>query len=121
MNNKNNALEQKIIELENENKILKNKIPKNNNDNNTTENILLENNTVDNDYIINEIEKCIGKLIGEHDNNIIKEINNIKVTLNNILDEQKVLTDKINNIDMGNNKIKNIEKDTYFEVTKGYS
>ena len=121
LNNKNNDLNQKIIELENENKILKNKIPKNNNDNNTTENILFENNTVDNDYIINEIEKCIGKLIGEHDNNIIKEINNIKVTLNNILDEQKVLTDKINNIDMGNNKIKNIEKDTYFEVTKGYS
>ena len=116
LNNKNNTLEQKIIELENENKTLK--VEKSKRINNM-DNFSLENITFENEYLFKEIEKCIGKVVGEQYNNIIEEITNLKSNVNNILKEQKTLNDKINNIDLTNNKIKIIEKDTKLENIKG--
>ena len=85
LNNKNNILEQKITELENENKTLKiGKINKNI----ITDNIFFENR-IDNDNI-KEIEKIISKIVGEHEDNIIREITGLKNTVDYIQKEQKI-------------------------------
>jgi len=97
LNNKNNILEQKITELVNENKTLK--IKKNKR---KFENDLSLENTPDNDYLIKEIEQYMNKLLGEHETNIIKEISQLKDTVGLILKEQKILSDKINNINFKN-------------------
>ena len=93
LNNKNNILEQKITELEYENKTLK--IGKHKNNFGGEQSF---DNTLDSDYLLKEIEKCISKLMIDHENNIIKEILELKGTVNTILTEQKTLTEKVNNL-----------------------
>ena len=102
LNNKNNILEQKITELVNENKTLKTKKNKR-----KFENDLSLENIPDNDYLIKEIEQYMNKLLGEHETNIIKEISQLKDTVGLLLKEQKVLSDKINNINFKNNEDNN--------------
>ena len=94
LSNKNNNLEQKIIELENENKTLKNGLNKNT----ISDNLLTETN-YENDSLIKEIEKIFTKFITEHDNNIIKEITGLKNSIDSIKNEQKIFYDKFNKID----------------------
>ena len=89
LSNKNNILEQKITELENENKTLKI------NKNIITENISFENR-IDNDNI-KEIEKIISKIIGEHEDHIIREITGLKNTVDYIQKDQKVFYEQFNN------------------------
>lgn len=92
LNNKNNILEQKITELVNENKTLKIKENRR-----KFESDLSFENIPNNDSLVNEIGQYMSKLLGEHETNIIKEISQLKDTVNLILQEQKVLSDKINN------------------------
>ena len=94
LSNKNNILVQKITELENENKTLKIGANKNT----ITDNLMFEN-TFENDSILKEIEKVFSKLIGEHDDNIIREITGLKNTVEHIQKEQKIFYDKFKNID----------------------
>ena len=84
LSNKNNILEQKIVELEKENKTLKLGANKNT----ISDNLLSENN-FENDSLIKEIEKIFSKLIDEHDHNMIKEITGIKNSIDFIKNEQK--------------------------------
>lgn len=93
LNNKNNILEQKITELEYENKTLKTGRHKSNFGGEQS-----FDNTLDSDYLLKEIEKCVSKLMVDHENNIIKEILELKGTVNTILNEQRTLTDKVNNL-----------------------
>ena len=93
LNNKNNILEQKITELEYENKTLKTGRHKSNFGGEQS-----FDNTLDSDYLLKEIEKCVSKLMVDHENNIIKEILELKGTVNTILKEQRTLTDKVNNL-----------------------
>ena len=110
LSNKNNILEQKITELENENKTLKTGVNKNN----ITDNLLFDN-TLENDPMIKEIEKIFSKLMGEHDDNIVREITGLKNAVQNIQKEQKNFYDKFKNIDDNfellkeDKKINNIE------------
>ena len=94
LSNKNNILEQKITELENENKTLKIGANKNN----ITDNLLFDN-PLENDPMIKEIEKIFSKLIGEHDDNIVREITGLKNAVQNIQKEQKNFYDRFKNID----------------------
>ena len=93
LNNKNNILEQKITELEYENKTLKFGKHKNNFGGEQS-----FDNTLDSDYLLKEIEKCVSKLMADNENNIIKEILELKGTVNTILNEQRTLTEKVNNL-----------------------
>ena len=94
LSNKNNILEQKITELENENKTLKIGVNKNT----LTDNLLFEN-TFENDSMINQIEKIFSKLMVEHDDNIIREINGLKNTVEQIQNDQKNFYNKLRNTD----------------------
>ena len=89
LNNKNNILEQKINELENENKTLKIGAKKST----LSDNLVIENK-FENESMIKEIEKIFTKLMDEHDNNIIKEINGLKDTVELIQKEQKNFYEK---------------------------
>ena len=93
LNNKNNILEQKITELEYENKTLK--VGKHKSIFGGEQSF---DNTLDSDYLLKEIEKCVSKLMADHENNINKEILELKGTVNTILNEQRALTDKVNNL-----------------------
>ena len=95
LNNKNNVLEQKITELENENKTLKIGANKNNT---LTDNLMFEN-TFENDSMVREIEKVFSKLISDHEDNIIRELTGLKNTVDNIQKEQKNFYDKFRDID----------------------
>ena len=95
LSNKNNILEQKITELENENKTLKTGINKNTV---FTDNLLFEN-TFENDSMIKEIEKIVSKLISEQNENIIKEINGLKNSVEIIQKEQKNFYGKFKALD----------------------
>ena len=94
LNNKNNILEQKITELENENKTLKIGA----NRNTSTDNLMFEN-TFENDSMVKEIEKLFSKLISDHEDNIIRELTGLKNTVDNIQKEQKNFYDKFRDID----------------------
>ena len=108
LNNKNNILEQKITELEYENKTLK--IGKHKNNFGGEQSF---DNTLDSDYLLKEIEKCVSKLMVDHENNIIKEILELKGTVNTILMDQKTLTDKVNELSALN------VKDIYYDTPDG--
>ena len=110
--NKNKILEQKISELEKENQTIK--IEKNKT--NFIDNLSFEKN-FDNDYLIKEIEKCVSKLIGEHDNNVITQIVELKSAVDVILKEQKTFNDKFDNKDNFNLFI---QKDDDFENEKKF-
>jgi hypothetical protein len=110
--NKNKILEQKISELEKENQTIK--IEKNKT--NFIDNLSFEKN-FDNDYLIKEIEKCVSKLIGEHDNNVITQIVELKSAVDIILKEQKTFNDKFDNKDNFNLFI---QKDDDFENEKKF-
>ena len=116
LSNKNNILEQKINELENENKTLKigaKKIT-------LSENIFQEN-IFENDPMIKEIEKIFTKLMDEHDNNIIKEINGLKDTVELIQKEQKQLYEILGNKNQNFELLKDNKKtqnDEYVEDKK---
>ena len=117
LNNKNNILEQKITELVNENKTLKIKKSKR-----KFETDLSSENTSDNDFLIKEIKQHVSKLLGEHETNIIKEISQLKDTVDLILKEQKALSDKINitnfkNIE-DNNEITPKEEENINDIKK---
>ena len=115
LNNKNNDLEQKVKELENENKNLKMKQSinvleegnwNNNNDNNNEGN--------KDDILIKKIEKIFKRLINKHDNNICKEISDMKNKIDIILNNQKDLinTNKDNKKENENNfELLNINED----------
>ena len=93
LSNKNNDLEQKISLLENENKALKMKQSKNFFDDDNTD-VINHNNDNDNyndNTLIKKIEKIFTKLINEHDNNIRKEISDMKNKMDAILNKQKDL------------------------------
>jgi len=92
--NKNKILEQKVSELEKENQTIKNE----KNKNHYVDKLSFEKN-FDNDYLIKEIEKCVSKLIGEHDNNVITQIVELKSAVDVILKEQKNFNDKFDNKD----------------------
>ena len=110
--NKNKILEQKISELEKENQTIK--IEKNKT--NFIDNLSFEKN-FDNDFLIKEIEKCVSKLIGEHDNNVITQIVELKSAVDVILKEQKTFNDKFDNKDNFNLFI---QKDDDFENEKKF-
>ena len=117
LNNKNNILEQKITELVNENKTLKIKKSKR-----KFETDLSSENMSDNDFLIKEIKQHVSKLLGEHETNIIKEISQLKDTVDLILKEQKALSDKINitnfkNIE-DNNEITPKEEENINDIKK---
>ena len=103
---KNNELQQKIKDLENENKTLQEVSNKNKNN----------DNIFDNNYegvsLINEIEILFTKLIGGHEDNIMKEIIGLKNTMNIIQNEQSKLYKKLNTID------NNEDNDDNFEILK---
>ena len=102
LSNKNNDLEQKIIELEKENKTLKT---------NQTKKILEKenyDNINNNDILFQRIEKYFTKLIEEHDKKICKELYEIKKDLNAIKKGKNVFDEK--------NKINKIEKNDNFEL-----
>ena len=119
LNNKNNDLEQKIIELENENKTLKINLSKN----------ILEDDNLDNmknkndNTLINQIENIFNKIIKEHDNNIKKEISDIKNKMDSFLNGKNISNnneDKINNINDNNNNFEllNDNKEDNNEIDK---
>ena len=112
LSNKNNILEQKITELENENKTLKIGHLKNINNDNFLE------NSVDGDPIVKEIEKIFTKLMGEHEDIIIKEINGLKNTVGIMQKEQKKIYDKLNGTQRKENNEDNIDDDDNFEILK---
>jgi hypothetical protein len=112
LSNKNNILEQKITELENENKTLKIGHLKNINNDNFLE------NSVDGDPIVKEIEKIFTKLMGEHEDIIIKEINGLKNTVGIMQKEQKKIYDKLNGAQRKENNEDNIDDDDNFEILK---
>jgi hypothetical protein len=112
LSNKNNILEQKITELENENKTLKIGHLKNINNDNFLE------NSVDGDPIVKEIEKIFTKLMGEHEDIIIKEINGLKNTVSIMQKEQKKIYDKLNGTQRKENNEDNIDDDDNFEILK---
>ena len=101
LSNKNNDLEQKIFELENENKTLKMNQSKNN--------LEIVNNSDDikntDKTLIKKIEKVFKKLINEHDKKMIQEISDIKNKIDIILDANKINNDKhkINKKENNNN------------------
>ena len=107
LSNKNNDLEQKISLLENENKALKMKQSKNFFDDDNTD-VINHNNDNDNyndNTLIKKIEKIFTKLINEHDNNIRKEISDMKNKMDAILNKQKDLFNykKVNKMQNDNN------------------
>ena len=104
--NKNNILEQKITELENENKTLKTGINKNTV---FSDNLLFEN-TFENDSLAKEIEKIVIKLISEHNENIIKEISGLKNLVEIIQKEQKNFYDKFKAVEENSEFFKTIKK-----------
>ena len=114
LSNKNNVLEQKITELENENKTLKIGHLKNNNNDNFLE------NSVEGDPIVKEIEKIFTKLMGEHENIMMKEINGLKNTVGIIQKEQKKIYNKLNGIEENENNEFNEfnDDDDNFEILK---
>ena len=104
LNNKKNDLEQKIIELENENKNFKINRKKNNIDEDN-----FDDKNDDNDNIlIRKIEKIFIKIINEHDKNICKEISDIKNKIDLILNGQNTFNNK--------NIFNKIENDNNFEL-----
>ena len=107
LSNKNNDLEQKIFELENENKTLKMNRTKNNLEiiNNS------DNNKNNDDTLIKKIEKVFKKLINEHDKKMIQEMSDIKNRLDIILDSNKINNDK--------NIFDKKENNNNFELLKG--
>ena len=107
LSNKNNDLEQKIFELENENKTLKMNRTKNNLEmiNNS------DNNKNNDDTLIKKIEKVFKKLINEHDKKMIQEMSDIKNRLDIILDSNKINNDK--------NLFDKKENNNNFELLKG--
>ena len=117
LSNKNNLLEQKITELENENKTLKiGKLNKKT----SNENISFENK-IDNENNIKEIEKIVSRLMGEHEENIIREISGLKNTVDLIKKEQKIFYEKYKNLDIKLDKIKindKVDNDDDFELLK---
>ena len=106
LSNKNNILEQKITELENENKTLKTGINKNTV---FSDNLLFEN-TFENDSLAKEIEKIVIKLISEHNENIIKEISGLKNLVEIIQKEQKNFYDKFKAVEENSEFFKTIKK-----------
>ena len=112
LNNKNNDLEQKIFELESENKTLKIKQSK-------TNSLDFEKNNLNNnnDNLIKKIEKIFSKLISEHDKNMHKEIDEMKTKMNEIINGQKILLDNYkpknnNNLNDNNFEILNYDAET---------
>ena len=107
LSNKNNDLEQKIFELENENKTLKMNRTKNNLEmiNNS------DNNKNNDDTLIKKMEKVFKKLINEHDKKMIQEMSDIKNRLDIILDSNKINNDK--------NIFDKKENNNNFELLKG--
>ena len=95
--NKNNILEKKIFELENENKTLKIEIK---NKKNNLDNISLENRI--NNNSIKEMELIISKLMEEHENNMIREFNGLKNTVDIMQKHQKIFYDKYGSVDKYN-------------------
>ena len=117
LSNKNNVLEQKITELENENKTLKIGHLKNNNNDNFLE------NSLEVDPIVKDIEKIFKKLMGEHENIMMKEINGLKNTVGIIQKEQKKIYNKLNGIEENENNDFNglnefNDDDDNFEILK---
>ena len=107
LSNKNNDLEQKIFELENENKTLKMNRTKNNLEivNN------LDNNKNNDETLIKKIEKVFKKLINEHDKKMIQEMSDIKNRIDIILESNKIKNDK--------NKFVMKENNNNFELLNG--
>ena len=107
LSNKNNDLEQKIFELENENKTLKMNRTKNNLEivNN------LDNNKNNDETLIKKIEKVFNKLINEHDKKMIQEMSDIKNRIDIILESNKIKNDK--------NKFVMKENNNNFELLNG--
>ena len=103
---KNNELEQKIKDLENENKTLQEGSNKNKNNDN------IFDNNYEGDSLITEIEILFTKLIGGHEDNIMKEINGLKNTMNIMQKEQSKIYKKLNTID------NNEDNDDNFEILK---
>ena len=101
LSNKNNDLEQKIFELENENKTLKMNQSKNNLEIiNNSDDIKNTDNT-----LIKKIEKVFKKLINEHDKKMMQEISDIKNKIDIIFEANKISNDKykVDKIDDNNN------------------
>ena len=127
LSNKNNDLEQKISELENENKALKMRQSKNFFDDDNFGNINHGNDNIDsaNDNIlIKKMEKIFTKLINEHDNNIRKEISDMKNKMDVILNKQKDLfyIHKINKMQNDNNfELLNDNNNDNEEIVKNIS
>ena len=117
LSNKNNLLEQKITELENENKTLK--IGKMNKKI-SNENISIENK-IDNGNL-KEIENIFSRLMGEHENNIMREINGLKNKIDIMQKDQKKFYANHKNIDIkysiNNNKDDKDDNDDNFELFK---
>ena len=113
LNNKNNDLEQKIFELESENKTLKIKQSKTN-----SLDFEKNNSNNNNDNLIKKIEKIFSKLISEHDKNMYKEIDEMKTKMNEIINGQKILLDNYkpknnnNNLNDNNFEILNYDAET---------
>ena len=113
LNNKNNDLEQKIFELESENKTLKIKQSKTN-----SLDFEKNNSNNNNDNLIKKIEKIFSKLISEHDKNMYKEIDEMKTKMNEIINGQKILLDNYkhknnnNNLNYNNFEILNYDAET---------
>ena len=114
LNNKNNDLEQKIFELESENKTLKIKQSKTN-----SLDFEKNNSNNNNDNLIKKIEKIFSKLISEHDKNMYKEIDEMKTKMNEIINGQKILLDnykpKNNNIHLNDNNFEILNYDAETE------
>ena len=121
LNNKNNDLEQKIIELENENKTLKINLSKNILEDDNLDNL----NKKDDNILINQIEKIFKKIIKEHDNNIKKEISDIKDKMDSFINGKNIINndnkDKINKINNNNDnnfELLNDNKEDKNEIDK---
>ena len=111
LNNKNNELEQKITELENENKTLKIGHYKNTSNDNILE------NTSDGDPHPKDIEKLLRKIIGEHEENMIREIMGIKNTVGIMQRQQKKIYNKLMGIESNEDNDNNNDDDNY-EILK---
>ena len=112
LSNKNNELEQKITELENENKTLKIGHYKNTSNDNILE------NTSDGDPHPKDIEKLLRKIIGEHEENMIREIMGLKNTVSIMKRQQKKIYNKIMGEENNEDNDDNNDDDDNYEILK---